>query len=437
MSTFQMLKLFRYVVLTGLLALTNAYAQTPSWPLSAPTALTQEAPYLLFDNFFGAPSALNGKAPVIGNGANTYQVTGANLANSYSGNGNAMLNVTSGNAYVQYQLASAPGEIGFTFEFAQSNATGARPTAANSASLINPATSSFVHPQISLTQFSPDFFVNGTPNTPSWFDNNTYPTLSINTVYTARIFIEAPYLHMYLFDPSGTQIGYLSTYDPGFANAIGGGTFVFFQLFDGASSLVPYGVTYHSWWARAKAKQTASNSYFQGGIDQAPIGLRTPAPARFTSINVGNGNPGGKFAVGYNSSTDAIPTISDANPGADTTIKLRSTGGTGGAKFQFAAAANYTHSIGVLNDATGYIQDYNNINWLVRPPYDGVNEYSRYPYTTAGIRIGGSAGPYWYSGAGVPAIDAPIGSLYSNTSGGAATTLYVKTATGAGGWTAK
>jgi hypothetical protein len=46
----------------------------------------------------------------------------------------------------------------------------------------------------------------------------------------------------------------------------------------------------------------------------------------------------------------------------------------------------------------------------------------------------------WTTGAGSPegVVTAPVGSLYSNSSGGANTTLYVKT-TGAGntGWTAK
>lgn len=41
----------------------------------------------------------------------------------------------------------------------------------------------------------------------------------------------------------------------------------------------------------------------------------------------------------------------------------------------------------------------------------------------------------WYYGAGVPAINCAIGSLYSNTSGGASTTLYVCTALNT--WTAK
>ena len=44
------------------------------------------------------------------------------------------------------------------------------------------------------------------------------------------------------------------------------------------------------------------------------------------------------------------------------------------------------------------------------------------------------------TGAGTPegAVTAPIGSLYLNTSGGASTTLYVKTSgSGNTGWTAK
>lgn len=62
----------------------------------------------------------------------------------------------------------------------------------------------------------------------------------------------------------------------------------------------------------------------------------------------------------------------------------------------------------------------------------------------SGAIIGGTislpGGITWTSGAGSPeaVVTAPIGSLYSNTSGGASTTLYVKTS-GAGntGWTAK
>ncbi len=59
-------------------------------------------------------------------------------------------------------------------------------------------------------------------------------------------------------------------------------------------------------------------------------------------------------------------------------------------------------------------------------------------YMSGGIVLG--SGITWTSGSGSPeaVVTAPIGSLYSNTAGGATTTLYVKTS-GAGntGWTAK
>lgn len=54
--------------------------------------------------------------------------------------------------------------------------------------------------------------------------------------------------------------------------------------------------------------------------------------------------------------------------------------------------------------------------------------------------FGISGGLTWSSGVGSPegVVTAPIGSLYSNTSGGASTTLYVKTSgSGNTGWTAK
>lgn len=46
----------------------------------------------------------------------------------------------------------------------------------------------------------------------------------------------------------------------------------------------------------------------------------------------------------------------------------------------------------------------------------------------------------WYTGTGTPegVVAAPTGSIYTNTSGGVSTTLYVKTSgTGSTGWTAK
>lgn len=56
------------------------------------------------------------------------------------------------------------------------------------------------------------------------------------------------------------------------------------------------------------------------------------------------------------------------------------------------------------------------------------------------IRVGSSTGPKWSSGAGTPegAVTAPVGSIFSRTDGGAATSMYVKeTGTGNTGWVGK
>lgn len=56
------------------------------------------------------------------------------------------------------------------------------------------------------------------------------------------------------------------------------------------------------------------------------------------------------------------------------------------------------------------------------------------------VRHGSSTGVRWSSGAGTPegVVTAPVGSLYSRTDGGAATTLYIKeSGAGATGWVAK
>jgi len=79
--------------------------------------------------------------------------------------------------------------------------------------------------------------------------------------------------------------------------------------------------------------------------------------------------------------------------------------------------------------------------------YDGSGQPTMTPssstkdvlVTTGGVRLG-AAGPMWRAGSGSPesVVTAPVGSLYTRTDGGAATSLYVKE-TGAGntGWVAK
>jgi hypothetical protein len=65
-----------------------------------------------------------------------------------------------------------------------------------------------------------------------------------------------------------------------------------------------------------------------------------------------------------------------------------------------------------------------------------VNGGTHGAYTGAGgIGVSGSTGPTWTSGTGAPGGTCVVGSLYSNVSGGASTTLYV--CTGTSTWTAK
>ncbi len=77
--------------------------------------------------------------------------------------------------------------------------------------------------------------------------------------------------------------------------------------------------------------------------------------------------------------------------------------------------------------------------------------FNGYPWTTATpivgfeasgarVRLGAKTAPGIFTGSGSPegVVSAPMGSLYTNTAGGASTTLYAKTSgTGATGWTAK
>lgn len=62
------------------------------------------------------------------------------------------------------------------------------------------------------------------------------------------------------------------------------------------------------------------------------------------------------------------------------------------------------------------------------------------PGSASGItdfaKISLANGPYIYSGSGAPTNDDPVGSVYLRTDGSAGATLYVKEASGAGGWAA-
>jgi hypothetical protein len=70
---------------------------------------------------------------------------------------------------------------------------------------------------------------------------------------------------------------------------------------------------------------------------------------------------------------------------------------------------------------------------LIRPQATGTG-------TASVVRYHTTTSVFWTSGSGTPegVVTAPIGSLYTRTDGGAATTLYVKeSGTGSTGWVAK
>ena len=80
------------------------------------------------------------------------------------------------------------------------------------------------------------------------------------------------------------------------------------------------------------------------------------------------------------------------------------------------------------------------VNKIVAGGADGANDLVLEPTGGGGVRFGSDAGPGWYSGTGSPegVVVASPGSFYSNVSGGAGTTFYVKeSGTDNIGWVSK
>lgn len=105
-----------------------------------------------------------------------------------------------------------------------------------------------------------------------------------------------------------------------------------------------------------------------------------------------------------------------------------------------AAEIPAIHSTNVFQVASGDSRAAIEVNNLVGKVFVNV------PSTVSGLTnranyvVGGVGGPTWSSGSGTPegAVTAPVGSLFSRTDGGAATTLYVKeSGSGNTGWVAK
>jgi hypothetical protein len=462
--------------------------------LSMPGPLCDDTDFLMFDNFPGEYSKVNGppaKKPIIGSG--TWAVTAASQDITYSGNGNLNLkDVSSGNAYAQIALGEIPGEIGCTFEhvgpFPEDDVT---PTLALFPAF-DTATQNNFHFQAALHILSWTYWKDSAgPQVPAWQTANTY-ALSPNSFYTYRVFIDPPYAFGFLFDSAGTLIGHITVNEPNMSNVIG--EWMFVQLFSKE-------LNYRSVWARRKRASS----------------LVEASMLRGAAVHIGGGTPSGVLSARYDASfsSASVPTIAaskgdaefrivselagtarlvlssgrepykttgasiaDAGAGYQKDDLLTVQGGTlypgpDGAPAQLrvnsvgpegaitaisvaapglyqAPPANHvavdtgiatfdltnagSTPIAFKIDVSGIFQtivfeDINNVPWLTKPPYvsrEGVP--SGYPYVPGGIRVGGVGGPFWLSGAGAPngQVEAPVGSLYSRTDGGAGTTLYVK-----------
>src|SRR5215813_6086422 len=204
----------------------------PPCPSFSALSSCDDGDFLLFDNFpgiFSSTSFLQGRAPVIGSG--TWNVFGEVAPHrAVSGDGNLTLSADNGNAYCEFALGEIPGEIGCTFEYVGSlSANQSSPTLACYPVSAGYEQNNF-HFQASPTILNWAYWLNGVAaNLPAWRILNFY-ALSPNTFYTYRVFLDPPYAQGFLFDPTGTLIGYITINEPNMANVIG--KYVFFQLFD-------------------------------------------------------------------------------------------------------------------------------------------------------------------------------------------------------------
>lgn len=289
------------------------------------------ADFLVFDNFPGTPSILNGKPPVVGSG--TWSVAG-NPDRALSGNGSLYFGPGSGldTAYAQMALTEIPGEIGCTFQYDPPPVGAATPTPTLSC---YPALGGFgdnnFHFQLGPTQFAFTYWKNRVAsNIPAWGISNLY-LLSPNEIYTYRVFIDSPRAQGFLFDSAGRLIGYSSIDEPNMAAVIG--PFMFVQLFNNS-------LKYGSVWARKKA----------GNSD-----LATASLMRAGALHVGGGLPSGVFSARYDGFTeDQAPAIAATTHDAELGIKAETPGY--GARLILSASLTPLAMTGatVLKGGSGY-----------------------------------------------------------------------------------
>ncbi len=103
-----------------------------------------------------------------------------------------------------------------------------------------------------------------------------------------------------------------------------------------------------------------------------------------------------------------------------------------------ATLLRFSGTLGTVQSSTVTVSGGGDVAGIVALTTTGATVLGSTLQVETTIRVGGATGPLILSGAGAPAVSAPVGSIYQRTDGGANTSLYVKeSGTGTSGWVAK
>lgn len=103
-----------------------------------------------------------------------------------------------------------------------------------------------------------------------------------------------------------------------------------------------------------------------------------------------------------------------------------------------ASLPRFSGTLGTIESSTVTVSGIGDVAGVAALTTTGATVLGSTLQVETTIRVGGATGPLILSGAGAPAVSAPVGSIYQRTDGGAGTSLYVKeSGTGTSGWVAK